>query len=125
MTAGFLYKGLKPRVFFDWDVRGRAASGREDPFYFGSVSKIERWRCHMTVEEMKAVDIRTVSRDDLVDIRDVVIDQEAPKEERIKSFLRQIRNPYCFKVGNVVVKTTFADTDVTLDDRLEHYFRNK
>ena len=52
----------------------------------------------MTVEEMKAVDIRTVSRDDLVDIRDVVIDQEAPKEERIKSFLRQIRNPYCFKV---------------------------
>lgn len=79
----------------------------------------------MTVEEMKAVDIRTVSRDDLVDIRDVVIDQDAPKEERIKSFLRQIKNPYCFKVGNVVVKTIFADTDVTLDDRLEHYFRNK
>lgn len=79
----------------------------------------------MTVEEMKAVDIRTVRRDELVDIRDVVIDQDASKEERIKSFLRQIRNPYCFKVGNVVVKTTFADTDVTLDDQLEHYFRNK
>ena len=79
----------------------------------------------MTVEEMKAVDIRTVSRDDLVDIRDVVIDQDASKEERIKSFLRQIKNPYCFKVENVVVKTTFADTDVTLDDRQEHYFRNK
>ena len=45
----------------------------------------------MTVEEMKAVDIRTVSRDELVDIRDVVIDQDAPKEERIKSFLQQIR----------------------------------
>ena len=44
----------------------------------------------MTVEEMKAVDIRTVSRDELVDIRDVVIDQDAPKEERIKSFLQQI-----------------------------------
>lgn len=28
----------------------------------------------MTVEEMKTVDIRTVSRDELVDIRDVVID---------------------------------------------------
>ena len=65
------------------------------------------------------------SAHEVVDIRDVVIDQDAPKEERIKSFLRQIKNPYCFKVGNVVVKTTFADTDVTLDDRLEHYFRNK
>ena len=77
----------------------------------------------MTLEEMMDVDVRTVSRDDLVDIRDVVIDQDQPKEERIKS--RQIRNPYCFKVGNVVVKTVFADTDVTLDDRLEHYLRNK
>ena len=79
----------------------------------------------MTLEEMKNVDIRTVSRDDLVDIRDVEIDPELPKEERIKSFVRQIRNPYCFKVGNVVVKTEFADTDATLDDRLEHYLRNK
>lgn len=79
----------------------------------------------MTLEEMKNVDIRTVSRDDLVDIREVEINLELPKEERVKSFVRQIRNPYCFKVGNVVVKTTFADTDVTLDDRLEHYLRNK
>ena len=79
----------------------------------------------MTLEEMKNVDIRTVSRDDLVDIRDVEIDPGLPKEERIKSFVRQIGNPYCFKVGNVVVKTEIADTDATLDDRLEHYLRNK
>ena len=44
----------------------------------------------MTAEEMKTVDIRTVNRDELVDIRDVVIDQDAPKEEKIKSFMRQI-----------------------------------
>lgn len=79
----------------------------------------------MSLEDMKNVDIRTVSRDDLIDIRDVKIDQELPKEERIKQFIKQIKNPYCFKVGNVVVKTEFADTDVTLDDRLEHYLRNK
>lgn len=79
----------------------------------------------MTLEEMKAVDVRTVSRDELVDIRDVEIDPEQSKEERIKSYIRQIKNPYCFKVGNVVVKTAFADTDVTLDDRLEHYLKNK
>lgn len=77
------------------------------------------------MEGMKNVDIRTIRREDLVDIRDVEVDPELPKEERIRSFVRQIRNPYCFKVGNVVVKTTFADTDVTLDERLEHYLRNK
>lgn len=79
----------------------------------------------MTLEEMKNVDIRTVKREDLVDIRDVVVDPDLPKEERIKSFVKQIRNPYCFKVGKLVVKTSFADTDVTLDERLEHYIRNK
>ena len=120
------YRGLRYRIFFDWDVEGRAASGKEDPFLFGSgLRDFEGGASSMTLEEMMDVDVRTVSRDDLVDIRDVVIDQDQPKEERIKSFIRQIRNPYCFKVGNVVVKTVFADTDVTLDDRLEHYMRNK
>lgn len=79
----------------------------------------------MTVEEMKSVDIRTVRRKDLVDIRNVNVDPDLPKEERIRQFVEQIKNPYCFKVGNVIVKTCFADTDVTLDDRLEHYLRNK
>ena len=79
----------------------------------------------MTVEEMKNIDVRTVSRDDLVDIRDVHVDRSLPKEERIRSFVQQIRNPYCFKCGNVVVKTSFADTDVTLEERMEHYLRSK
>lgn len=79
----------------------------------------------MTVDEMKNVDVRTVSRDDLVDIRDVHIDRTLPKEERVRSFVQQIRNPYCFKCGNVVVKTSFADTDVTLEERMEHYLRSK
>lgn len=38
----------------------------------------------MTLEEMKAVDIRTVDPETLVDIRDVHIDRTLPKEERIK-----------------------------------------
>jgi hypothetical protein len=79
----------------------------------------------MTVEEMKNVDVRTVSRDDLVDIRDVHIDRSLTKDERIRSFVQQIRNPYCFKCGNVVVKTSFADTDVTLEERMEHFLRSK
>ena len=44
----------------------------------------------MTLEEMKAVDIRTVDPETLMDIRDVHIDRTLPKEERIKSFLQQI-----------------------------------
>lgn len=79
----------------------------------------------MTATEMKAVDIRTVNRDDLVDIRDVEIDRSLPKEERIRSFINQIKNPYCFKCGDIVVKTSFIDTDVTLEERMEHYLRTR
>lgn len=79
----------------------------------------------MTLEEMKAVDIRTVKPEDLVDIRDVHIDRTLPKEERIKDFIRQIKNPYCYKCGDIVVKATFSDTEETLEDRMEHYLRHR
>ena len=79
----------------------------------------------MTLEEMKAVDIRTVDPDTLVDIRDVHIDRTLSKEERIKSFIRQIKNPYVYKCGDIIVKATFSDTDETLEDRMEHYLRNR
>lgn len=78
----------------------------------------------MTVEEMKNVDIRTVDRDALVDIRDVKIDRTLPKEQRLRSFVELIKNPYCFKCGEVVVKMAFSDTEATLEDRMEHYLRS-
>ena len=79
----------------------------------------------MTLEEMKAVDIRTVDPDTLVDIRDVHIDRTLPKDERIKSFIRQIKNPYVYKCGDLVVKVSFANEGETLDERMEHYLRNR
>ena len=79
----------------------------------------------MTLEEMSAVDVRTVSRDDLVDIRDVKIDRALSKDERLKSFIEQIKNPYVFKCGDVVVKSVFADDGLTLEDCMEHYLRSR
>lgn len=90
-----------------------------------NVKKILPQEASMTLEEMKNIDIRTVNRDDLVDIRDVVIDTNLPKEERMKSFVEQVKNPYCFKCGEVVVKLSFADTDITLEERMEHYLRTR
>ena len=52
----------------------------------------------------------------LVDIRDVKIDRTLPTEERIRSFVEQIRDPYKFKVGDVVVKVSFANTQNTITD---------
>ena len=55
----------------------------------------------------------------LADIRDVSVDQSLPKEERIAEFLRQIKNPYCFRCGKFTVRVQFANNGVTLEDCLK------
>lgn len=55
----------------------------------------------------------------LADIRDVSVDQSLPKEERLAEFLRQIKNPYCFRCGKFTVRAQFANNGVTLEDCLK------
>ncbi len=76
------------------------------------------------VEEWKNVDVREVDMDTLVDIRDVNIDMDWPKEKRIEEFIRQIKNPYCFKVGKVAVKVEFSEGDATFEDRVKEYLES-
>ena len=77
------------------------------------------------VEAMQNVDIRTVDPDTLRDIRDVEVNTALPKKERMLDFIRQIGNPYCYRHGKYVVKVSFTDTDVTLEDRMLSYIRSK
>lgn len=54
--------------------------------------------------------------DSLVDIRDVKIDRSMSVEDRMKSYVEQIKNPYVFKVGNTVVRVSYANTQATIND---------
>lgn len=65
---------------------------------------------------MKNIDLNTVDRDALVDIRDVKVNTALPKRERAIDFIRQIGNPYCYKHGKYVVKVGFSDTEVSLEE---------
>lgn len=78
----------------------------------------------MDLEAMRNIDIRTVDPDTLVDINDIKVDTTLLREERIRDFIRQIKNPYCFRCGGTVVKISFSDTKATLEDRLESYMKS-
>lgn len=82
-----------------------------------SVSKLD-------LEVMRNIDIRTVDPATLVDIRDVKIDKNLSQSERVRDFIRQIKNPYCYKCGKAIIKVSFSDTTATLEDRLEHYLKS-
>ena len=76
------------------------------------------------LEAMKNIDVRTVDPSTLADIRDVKIDANLPKEERVKQYIEQIKNPYCFRCGKTIVKVRYADTDVTFTEKWENYIAN-
>lgn len=77
----------------------------------------------INLEELRHVDVRTVDPTTLVDIREIKIDRNLPKEERQKEFIRQIKNPYCFRVGKVAVSVGFAANGITFEQRMEHYLQ--
>lgn len=72
-------------------------------------------------ERMKDIDIQTVNLNILKDIRDVHIDENLSKEERVQQFLEQIENPYCYKYDKTIIKVSFSDTNATFEDRLKEY----
>ncbi len=65
---------------------------------------------------MKSEKIEKKNIDHLVDIRDVKINMELPKEERIKEYVRQIKNPYNFRCGKIEVVAVFNENGPTLEN---------
>jgi len=53
----------------------------------------------------------TISKavEQLVDIRTIKANPNLPPMDRWYSYLRQVKNPYCVKVGNFGVKLAFLD----------------
>ncbi len=75
---------------------------------------MEKW------EKLKSVDIRTVKRDELIDITRIPEDDsdDVDKKIQMKTFLRNVKNPYCFMVGDIIVKSSFTE-GVSLKQRLQ------
>ena len=74
------------------------------------------------LEKLSQVDITSISRENLVDIRSVKVDSFAPLEVRMSSFLKQIQNPYCFSYDSTPVRISFSNEDRTLQERMTRYF---
>lgn len=72
----------------------------------------------LEVDEMRNVDVTKVEWEDLVDIRKVKVNPHQSQEGKVMDFVRQIRNPYCYRYGDYIVKIGFEDTAVTLTERL-------
>ena len=75
-----------------------------------SMGKNEKIFWLAKLRELSSVDIRTIDQEELVDMENVKIDPELPVQERVMDYIRQIKNPYCYRSHGVIVKISFAGT---------------
>lgn len=74
------------------------------------------------LKKLEDVDIQSVHKSSLTDIKNVKIDTSLERSERVSDFLAQIGNPYCFLCDGVIVKICFSDMEDTLEEKLNEYF---
>ncbi len=74
------------------------------------------------LDKMSQSGMDKIDRTGLVDIRGVQIDITMPPEMRMKSYLEQIKNPYCFLCGDTAVRVSFEPTGDELKNKLKNFF---
>lgn len=60
-------------------------------------------------EMLRKADITACNADELVDLRKVTVDTEKPSGERTDDYIRQVKNPYLFRIDSTVVKVEFGN----------------
>ena len=65
-----------------------------------------------------------VDKEQLVDINTVSVDPDAPYEERVRSYLHQIRNPCCYLDHGFIVTCSFTGGR-SLEDCMTDYLHKK
>lgn len=75
------------------------------------------------INAMKNVDIKNVDKSSLVDLTSIHIDESKPVQERVLSFLQQIQNPYCFRIGDVAVKINYKSDGPSFQQNFEDLLR--
>ena len=74
------------------------------------------------LEKMKAVDIGAVDKETLADASGFSFDNTLSRETRALRMLEQLKNPYCFRYGDMVIKLEFSEDGPSLQDLLTTFF---
>lgn len=83
----------------------------------------------MTMErlsELQKIPIMELRREELSNAEEIVIDSSKNLNQRVQSFLGQIKNPFAQNVGEYILKIGYEEgVQETLDDRMVQYVRKQ
>lgn len=81
----------------------------------------------MTAEEYRALlntDFGDVDIEQLTDIRNIKIDKNLSQEKRQAQFLKQVGNPYLLRRGSMMIKVSFANNGLSMEQAFENLLLN-
>lgn len=77
------------------------------------------------LDAMQSVDIRSIDKDTLMDVQGFQFDNSLSKRERIEQLIERMKNPYCFRYGDLGVKVEFTDGGPAICDLLTDFLLRK
>ena len=76
------------------------------------------------INRYKNIKLEDISLDDVDEISSIKIDRRKSSNERVLDFLKQVKNPYVFKVNGKLVRMSFSENGPTADDCLTRVLEN-
>lgn len=78
----------------------------------------------LQINDLQRMSQTNKSKNELVQINNVRIDQSLPVPERIENYLSQIKNPYHFLHNGLTVHLSFDEDGTDLKSRIASYFQS-
>lgn len=70
----------------------------------------------MNLKKMRDVDIRTVDKSSLSELRDIKIKKNAENQLDVEDLYSQTNNFYCYRVGEIVVAFDYMNNGRSVND---------
>ncbi len=77
------------------------------------------------LEKLSKATTKQMDLADLADILEIHIDPSLSADERKAQYLKQVKNPYCMRVGTTKGKVEFSPDGQSLDTLLAVYFARR
>lgn len=77
------------------------------------------------IDDFMGVNIETVDVQKLSDISTLELDNSLPKEKRMSYVLKKLKNPLCFRYGEMGIKLEFDDNAPPLQEVLTNFLIHK
>ncbi len=77
------------------------------------------------IDGFMSVDMETVDVQKLADISTLELDNSLPKEKRMAYVLEKLKNPLCFRYGEMGIKLEFDDNAPPIQEVLTNFLIRK